>query len=56
MAYLCNCVTIRTNNTAAGMQKSDELWADIVSGKLPVLFDSAHCFQQGISPVNSTQS
>lgn len=52
MAYLCNCVTIRTNNTAAGMQKIDELWADIVSGKLPVLFDSAHCFQQGISPVS----
>lgn len=52
MAYTLREVTIRANNTAAGMKKIDELWHDITSGKLPVLFDSEHSFQQGISPIS----
>lgn len=52
MAYQLHTVTIRTNNTPAGMEKIQELWQDVASGKLPILFDSNHHFQQGISPVS----
>jgi hypothetical protein len=34
------------------MKKITELWQDIISGKLPILFGSEHIFQQGISPVS----
>lgn len=52
MAYQLRSVTIRTSNTEEGMGQVQELWQDIVSGTLPILFDSAHHFQQGISPVS----
>lgn len=52
MAYRLNEVTIRTNNAPEGMMKIQEMWNDIVSGALPVLFDSGHQFQPGISPVS----
>lgn len=52
MSYRLNAVTIRTNNTAEGMKKIEEIWSDVTSGKLPVLFDSEHRFQQGISPIS----
>lgn len=52
MAYILNEVTIRTNNTEAGLKKIEEIWRDITSGKLPVLFDSEHHFQPGISPIS----
>ena len=52
MAYILKEITIRTNNTDEGMRKIDELWHDIASGKLPILFDSEHNFIQGISPVS----
>lgn len=52
MSYRLNAVTIRTNNTAEGMKKIEEIWSDVISGKLPVLFDSEHRFQQGISPIS----
>lgn len=52
MAYKLKEVTIRTNNSKEGMKKIGEIWGDIVSGKLPILFDSEHIFQQGISPVS----
>ncbi|GFZ33222.1 AraC family transcriptional regulator [Clostridium zeae] len=52
MAYKLKEVTIRTNNSEEGMKKIDEIWDDISSGKLPILFDSEHTFQQGISPVS----
>lgn len=51
MAYQLTEVTIRTNNTQAGMDKVYEIWQDIASGKLPVLVDSERKAQQGISPV-----
>ena len=52
MAYKLSEVTIRTNNTAEGIQKIEEIWQDISSGKLPILFDSEHNFQQGVSPIS----
>ena len=52
MAYQLKSVTIRTNNTDEGMERINEIWKDILSGKLPVLFDSDGQFQQGISPVS----
>lgn len=52
MAYKLKEVTIRTNNSEEGMKGIGELWEAIVSGELPLLFDSQHEFQQGVSPVS----
>ena len=52
MVYKLNQITIRTNNSKEGMKNISDVWNDIVSGKLPILFDSEHVFQQGISPVS----
>lgn len=52
MAYRLDTITIRTNNTPAGLEKIQEVWLDIMNGTLPLLFDSEHNFQQGISPVS----
>lgn len=52
MAYKLKEVTIRTNNSDEGMEKIIEIWGDVTSGKLPILFDSEHTFQQNISPVS----
>ncbi|MCL2135801.1 MAG: hypothetical protein FWH37_09725 [Candidatus Bathyarchaeota archaeon] len=52
MVYVLNQVTIRTNNTEEGLKKIDEIWQDVLNGKLPIIFDSNHVFQQGISPVS----
>lgn len=52
MSYLLKEITIRTNNTVEGMEKIEEVWKDINSGKLPLLFDSERLFSQGISPVS----
>lgn len=52
MAYQLKSITLRTNNTADGMTQIDEIWRDISSGKLPILFNSDHQFLQGISPVS----
>lgn len=52
MAYTLKEVTIRTNNSEEGMARIDELWQDISTGKLPILFNSNHEFQPGISPVS----
>ena len=52
MAYSLTGITIRTNNTIEGMKVIGEIWRDITSGKLPILFDSEHNFQQGISPIS----
>ena len=56
MAYRLNEVTVRTNNTPEGMKKIEEVWQDITSGKLPILFDSERKFQPGISPVSRYSS
>lgn len=52
MTYQLSSVTIRTNNTAEGMQKIADIWRDIQNGTLPLLFDSGHTFVLGISPVS----
>ncbi len=52
MAYRLTEITIRTNNTPDGMNKIAELWQDVTNGTLPILFDSEHNFQSGISPVS----
>lgn len=52
MAYQLTAVTVRADNSPAGLAGIQELWEDISSGKLPVLFDSAHNFRDGISPVS----
>ncbi|TCO68097.1 AraC family transcriptional regulator [Marinisporobacter balticus] len=52
MAYTLQEVTIRTNNSEEGTKKIGEIWRDITSGKLPIIFDTAHTFQQGVSPVS----
>ncbi|MDU9376698.1 hypothetical protein McpSp1_13230 [Methanocorpusculaceae archaeon Sp1] len=52
MTYRLHAVTIRTDNSAQGMERISELWQDIVSGKLPLLFDSDHTMPAGISPVS----
>lgn len=52
MAYKLKEVTIRTSNSEEGTKMISEIWGDITSGKLPLLFDSEHMFQQGVSPVS----
>lgn len=52
MAYQLKEVTLRIRNLENGMEKISEVWQDVVSGKLPLLFDSQHVFQQGLSPVS----
>ncbi len=52
MSYQLKEVSIRTDNSPAGTEQISELWADITSGKLPVLFDSNGQFLPGVSPVS----
>mgnify|MGYP002518263559 CR=1 FL=1 len=52
MAYALGGVTLRTNNTEDGMKKINEVWRDVESGKIPILFDSEHNFIKGVSPVS----
>ena len=52
MAYTLNGITIRTNNSKNGLKKIEEIWKDIESGKLPILFDSEKNLQKGISPIS----
>lgn len=52
MAYKLTSVTIRTNNSHEGQEQIQNLWKDIETGKIPLLFDSEGNFQNGISPVS----
>ena len=52
MAYLLKEITIRTDNSQDGMGKISEVWQDIVNGKIPLMFDNAGVFQQGLSPIS----
>jgi predicted transcriptional regulator YdeE len=52
MAYLLKEITIHTDNSEGGMGKINEVWQDIVSGKIPLMFDSVGVFQQGLSPIS----
>ncbi|PJI07970.1 MULTISPECIES: hypothetical protein [Clostridium] len=52
MAYKLKGITVRTNNSGEGEKVIGEIWGDIESGKLPVLFNTENVFQQGVSPVS----
>jgi hypothetical protein len=56
MAYLLKEITIHTDNSKDGMSKINEVWQDIVSGKLPLMFDSVGVFQQGLSPMGTSKN
>ena len=38
MSYSLKSVTIRSDNSESGMAKIKELWADIMTGKIPLDF------------------
>lgn len=52
MAYILKSVTLRADNSKEQMQKVDEMWRDIVGGKLALMYDSDGNFLQGLSPVS----
>jgi len=51
MAYKLNEITIRTDNSEGGMAKINEIWNDIVNGKLPLLLDSEGNMENDVSLV-----
>lgn len=52
MSYKLKEITIRMDNTVNSKKKLAEIWEDVESGKIPILFNSQHQFQQGISPIS----
>ena len=52
MTYRLDRVTIRLKNDAEGMGKISELFEDIVSGDIPLLFNSDKELIEGIAPVS----
>lgn len=52
MTYKLDKVTIRLKNDAEGMNKIGELFADIVSGEIPLIFNSDKELIDGIAPVS----
>lgn len=53
MAYSFKSVTIRTDNSESGMAKINELWADILQGKVPLDFIQNGLPVKGLSPVSA---
>lgn len=53
MAYSFKSVTIRTDNSESGMAKINELWADIMQGKIPLDFIENGVPVKGLSPVSA---
>ena len=53
MAYSFKSVTVRTDNSESGMAKINELWADIMTGKIPLDFIENGAPVKGLSPVSS---
>ena len=51
MTYKLDKVTIRLKNDSEGIGKINELFADIVSGEIPLLFNSDEKLIEGIAPV-----
>lgn len=56
MAYTFKSVTIRTDNSESGMAKINELWADIMQGKIPLEFIENGIPVKGLSPISSYSS
>lgn len=53
MAYTFKSVTIRTDNSESGMAKINELWADVMQGKVPLEFMENGAPVKGLSPISS---
>lgn len=53
MAYSFKSVTVRTDNSESGMAKINELWADIMQGKVPLEFIKNGVPVKGLSPVSA---
>ncbi len=53
MAYSFKSVTIRTDNSESGMAKINELWADIMQGKIPLDFIENGAPVKGLLPISS---
>ena len=45
MSYTLKEVTVRTNNTQEGIERIEQLWQDVNTGRLPIIFDSENNFQ-----------
>ena len=53
MAYSFKSVTIRTDNSESGMAKINELWADIMTGKIPLDFIENGKPVKELSPISA---
>ncbi len=53
MSYSLKSVTIRTDNSERGMAKINELWADIMTGKIPLDFIENGVPVKGLSPISA---
>lgn len=52
-SYSFKSVTIRTDNSKGGMAKINELWADIMQGKVPLDFIENGVPVKGLSPISA---
>lgn len=52
MAYKLDSVSLRMNNSEEEMNKLAQLWTDVQTGKLPLMFDSDGKFAEGLSPIS----
>jgi len=53
MAYSFKSVTIRTDNSESGMAKINELWVDIMEGRIPLDFIEKGVPVKGLSPISA---
>lgn len=51
MTYVLNQVTIKTDNSETGITAITELWQDIRSGKIPLMYDSDQNYQPNFFPI-----
>ena len=53
MSYSFKSVTVRTDNSESGMAKINELWADIMQGRIPLDFIENGVPVKGLSPISA---
>lgn len=56
MGYSLEGVTMRDNMKEDGMQRISAVWADIISGRIPLVVDSDGNPREGISPITKYHS
>ena len=56
MAYLLDSISMKTDASPEAMEQVGELWKDIVSGKIPLMYDSDGRFQEGLSPITAFEN